>query len=250
MTTPLAEISEKNATGEVARIYADIRESTGLPLVNLIFRNMATIEGCLAWAWGGLRPLYTHDAIYAAAERIAAAAHGNGDEASRPWRKDRVVADTLESYRRGNMLNMIGLFVLSRAGNGGGEIGDPFTPERIAQIMPLPDLATLPAPSMERLKVLTRMTEGESPLIPSIFRHFAHDPEAIAEIEKIVMDMTRGGRLSRMVDAMTEAGKEAAQKFPAPQPPNAEIAREIEKLTALFTPTMARMTILATAMRA
>ena len=250
MTQQLAEISEKNATGSVATIYAEIRHATGLPLVNLIFRHMATIPGCLEWAWEGLRPLYTHGAIYAAAERIATMTQVDRNDALRPWRKDRVVADTLESYRRGNMLNMIGLFLLSRAGNGGGEIGEAFMPPRITNIMPLPDLAALPAQSMERLRALTRMTEGDSPLIPSIFRHFAHDPEAIAAIENIVMNLTRDHRLSTLVGSMTKAGEKAAGHLPAPPRPDADIAREIEKLTALFTPTMARMTILATAMRA
>ena len=136
MTQQLAEISEKNATGSVATIYAEIRHATGLPLVNLIFRHMATIPGCLEWAWEGLRPLYTHGAIYAAAERIATMTQVDRNDALRPWRKDRVVADTLESYRRGNMLNMIGLFLLSRAGNGGGEIG-----VEIAEIHALADIA-------------------------------------------------------------------------------------------------------------
>src|ERR1700733_14799226 len=47
----LAEITEAEAVGEVATIYRRIKEVQGSPVVNLIWRHLATIEGALAWAW-------------------------------------------------------------------------------------------------------------------------------------------------------------------------------------------------------
>ena len=55
---PVPAITEKDATGEVAELYADIRQTLGVPLVNLIWRNLATIPGALAWAWLSVKPVF------------------------------------------------------------------------------------------------------------------------------------------------------------------------------------------------
>jgi len=51
-------ILESEATGKVAEIYADIRQVLGTSIVNLIWRNLATIPGALEWTWITARPLY------------------------------------------------------------------------------------------------------------------------------------------------------------------------------------------------
>ena len=54
---PVAAISEAGATGEIAALYGDIRATLGVPVVNLIWRHLATFPGALPWAWQSLRPL-------------------------------------------------------------------------------------------------------------------------------------------------------------------------------------------------
>lgn len=51
-------ISEADATGETAELYADIRQVLGAGVVNLIWRNLATLPGALRWVWSSVRPLY------------------------------------------------------------------------------------------------------------------------------------------------------------------------------------------------
>src|ERR1700722_6057653 len=51
-------ILETAATGEIAEIYAYIRATLGTSVVNLIWRNLATLPGALPWAWSTVRPLY------------------------------------------------------------------------------------------------------------------------------------------------------------------------------------------------
>src|SRR5882762_8436591 len=51
-------ILETDARGETAEIYADIRKVLGTSVVNLIWRNLATLPGALPWTWSTLRPLY------------------------------------------------------------------------------------------------------------------------------------------------------------------------------------------------
>src|SRR2546430_12469699 len=55
-------VLEAEASGEIAGIYADIRKVLGTSVVNLIWRNLATMPGALPWAWSTVRPLYLGDA--------------------------------------------------------------------------------------------------------------------------------------------------------------------------------------------
>ena len=57
------EITEKEATGEVAEIYQDIRETMNMPFPQTIWRNLATKEGALQWVWSSLKPIYQSGAV-------------------------------------------------------------------------------------------------------------------------------------------------------------------------------------------
>jgi hypothetical protein len=114
-------VSERDARGEVADLYAEIRATLGLPVVNLIWRHFATVDGGLAWAWTRLRPLYASGAAQLAGARLVAqldlpdlprvpaavlAGLGIGDE-------DRTtLLAILDSYNRGNALNACALSAL------------------------------------------------------------------------------------------------------------------------------------------
>ena len=57
MQESVPSILEADARGEVAEIYADIRKVLGTSVVNLIWRNLATMPGALPWTWATVRPL-------------------------------------------------------------------------------------------------------------------------------------------------------------------------------------------------
>src|SRR6185437_1808568 len=64
-------IAETAASGEVAEIYSDIRATLRTSVVNLIWRNLATMPGALRWTWSTVRPLY----VGAAAPHAEAVRH-------------------------------------------------------------------------------------------------------------------------------------------------------------------------------
>src|SRR5580698_4459352 len=61
-TDSVPSIAEAAATGEIADIYADIRGVLHTSVVNLIWRNLATLPGALRWTWSTVRPLYVEAA--------------------------------------------------------------------------------------------------------------------------------------------------------------------------------------------
>ena len=68
----LAELAEADAPPEIASIYAEMRHTTGAPMVALIWRHLATMPGVLAEVWRGLGPLYRSGRLQDAAWRAAA----------------------------------------------------------------------------------------------------------------------------------------------------------------------------------
>ena len=52
----IAENSERQATGDIQAIFADLKSHVGL--VALIYRHLATFLGVLEWAWRILRPAF------------------------------------------------------------------------------------------------------------------------------------------------------------------------------------------------
>lgn len=115
---PIAAIPEAEATGDTAALFAEIRATLGLPVVNLVWRHLATIPGGLPWTWDQVKPFYVSGAV----ERAAASflAH---QEMTAPFRPSPatlaaagVTADDLpviraiiDSYHRGNAMNIIAL---------------------------------------------------------------------------------------------------------------------------------------------
>ena len=58
MSDPFPAVAEAEATGETATLFADIRATVGVRVVNLVWRHLATLDGSLPWAWGAVKPLY------------------------------------------------------------------------------------------------------------------------------------------------------------------------------------------------
>jgi len=63
MRDPLPAITESEAAGVTAEIFADIRRVSKVGVVNLVWRHLATIPGGLPWVWGTVRPLYADGTV-------------------------------------------------------------------------------------------------------------------------------------------------------------------------------------------
>jgi hypothetical protein len=182
----LAEVPESAATGRIAEIYADIRRVLGLPMVNLVYRHLATRPDMLEEAWAALRPNLGSAAAEAAARAVAAgaappaiariprtalASAGLGTEEA------RLAAATLNAYERANSLNLLGMHALLEGCAGTGARSAPVEPPGVATILPMADLASLPAPVVAVLDEMGGALLGaqEPRIVPSLLRHFARD---------------------------------------------------------------------------
>ena len=192
----LSEISEKNATDNILSIYNDIKNVTGFPLVNLIFRSMATVDGCLEWSWTTLRPLYVNNAIKKSIDkfflenRIENTFH-NLDLNILSGKDKELLKNTLYIYYKLNPINLVGLFTLKNLLNEKTQKTRKALPKKFknkkisnqAKILPIIDIEETNEKSKELLILLSKQLSNKEPLvIPSLFRHLSPWPDILESL--------------------------------------------------------------------
>lgn len=233
---PVSAISEADATGEIADLYADIRASLGVPVVNLIWRHFATMPGGLAWAWGSVRPLYLDGTIAARAAAfrtdlqvpapktlsVPALTAAGLDSTSLA-----TVSMILSSYERTNSMNIIALGALLAGIEGRtGAMDEPTTrPEDDVPIdgdMPIPmALDEMPGEVRDLVLSLHRMG-GTDEIVPTMYRHLAHWPGYLEIIHELLSPLEDDGRLKPAIaEALSDSRRRAAAIAPGLATPNA-----------------------------
>jgi hypothetical protein len=240
VTGTLAEVPEAAATGRIAELYADIRAVCGLPMVNLVYRHLATTPDLLERCWAGLRPnLASAPAAAGAAELVGLAAIPDPVRpgpaalaaAGLDGRRARLARATLAAYARGNALNSLAMFALLDGCRGGGDVIEvqPAPPEPTLPMAPLDALTPRAAALLDEISLA--VVGGEEPrLVPSLFRHFAAEERQLTLVWSVLEPAVttaheRAGRvagrarllavqLPHPVPALRdEAGRDIARRF-------------------------------------
>jgi len=217
MSDPVPAITEADAGGEVAAIFADIRHVLGVGVVNLIWRHLATHPGALPWVWGTLRPLYVDGSIGAE----AAALHGAlafpellplpAQVLAAAGLSDldiEAIRNVLAAYDRTNAMALIALSAaLSRldgAADASAAQSREMVPARPPDVLPLPsllNLADMSPATAELVLMLNRLgTRQRDPVLASMYRHLAHWPPYLALAWTIVAPLEADGRLGPAID--------------------------------------------------
>jgi hypothetical protein len=218
-------ISEKEATPSVAAIFKDIKETLGVPFVNLIWRHLATIPGGLEMTWSLAKPLYSSTVLNASARALRA--QTKLAETLSPWPasvrealglslkdKDEIVL-LLEDYGHANSRALLVLAYLhaslsTQVPTGNKSAFKPANPSalidplaRLDQMSvpikparPLPATAELSAEVTALIKILNTFGESmPSPAEPSLYRHLSYWPSFLAAFWLAVEPLEREGLL-------------------------------------------------------
>ncbi|TCH99546.1 hypothetical protein EJV46_02400 [Roseococcus sp. SYP-B2431] len=226
----LAEVREADAPPEVAAIYAQLREACGLPLVNLIWRHFATLDGVLPWAWNSVRP--TLPLLAGARERVRAAlavpSLPVGEEAAR----------LAALYNRGNLGNLILLTALLRGKQGHSTAPEAPPPEMLPASVPLPKLEELPAATARAVRALGALHGHEAGVIPTLYLHLAHWPALPTPLCAALSPMIATGRIAALREAVLAAASVEADGLrpclAAPPEPPAEALSAARGTLRLF----------------
>ena len=226
---PVETITEADAAGEIADLYAEIRSGLGVPVVNLIWRHLAVIPGGLSWAWHSVKPLYDSGAIASEAATLRQGISinpGRGLSANAidviglsPEDTGRINM-VLDSYERSNAMNLLSLSALyakldgrQKAATASAAQSDPGEPVQGQ----MPKLLSLDEMTAETRQIVLALNEfgARTAIMPSMYRHLAHWPGFLALLHVYLATIHADGRLEAMTqqilsDAATKADHLAA----------------------------------------
>lgn len=242
-------VGEAEARGDTAALFADIRRALGVPVVNLIWRHLATLPDGLEWAWTSVRPYY----LSGAAAREGAALLGALPLPLLPrWPRsalhsaavdesgERTVRTVLDSYDRSNAMNLVALTALGLRLQGRAApapapacapapagAGPPVEGQLPALLTP----AQMAPATAELVAQLDRLGErGDSGIPASMYRHLAHWPGVLRLAFALIAPLDHDGRLVSLIVAGQELARAAAARVageldtpgPAPAPATRE----------------------------
>jgi hypothetical protein len=212
---PFPAIAEAGATGEIAELFDDIRTTIGVRVVNLVWRHLATIDGALPWAWGAVKPLYLQGMADRAAVRFR-------ETMSLPRLRSlagdqpKSVDDVLASYDHSNTINLFALGALvawlrdETAGEGAPEAG----PRLPAPDIVLPRLASAEDVASETWELVLRLNRFGDPhqlILASMYRHLAHAPAFLQQIETALAPVEADGSLAQAIAANRADARQRAK---------------------------------------
>lgn len=208
----------------------------GVGVVNLIWRQLATLPGALPWAWGGLRPLYRDGALAAAAARLDGRLTLPASPALPPEVLGAAgldapaqagIAAVLAAYAHTNPLALLALTALQRRLQGlpmapPGAPGLPVPPSATISL-PLP-LPPLPAALPEVLASLVLRLNGlgagrPDAVMATMYRHLAHWPPYLALAWVRLAPMAESGALAAAIAACRAEASTLAATLPMPALP-------------------------------
>lgn len=216
-------VGEAEATGEIAELYADIRETLGMSFVNLIWRALAAIPGGLVWTWETMKPLYANASVYAEADALRAGqelpavprfsraalesvAIGEDDEAA--------IRAALLGYDRGNPLNIVSFSAIVARLNGVVEPACPPAqqPPRRAPVAAAPtrlNFDQMPPHVAEMVRTVNLIgARGNVRNVQvSLPRNLARWPSFLVLYYAALRPLHDDGSLAAAIDAVLEDGR-------------------------------------------
>lgn len=215
MSDPLPAVAEESATGEIARLFDDIRVTVGVRVVNLVWRHLATFDGALPWAWAAVKPLYLD---------------GLPDEAARRFRTTMVlprlaplagsepesVDAVLASYDHSNTINLFALGALAaclrgEAGEGPAPAGGPRLPAPDVALPPLASECDVTPETWALVRRLNGFGDDRQLILASMYRHLAHAPAFLRRVETALQAVQADGSLDRAIVANRAGAHEMAR---------------------------------------
>jgi hypothetical protein len=259
----LPELSESQATGEIAIIYDEIRRFSGVPYVSSLQRYLATLPGVLEFAWGALRPAMVSGVIpetgwrLASEVRITPAAPLSAATLQR-WGIDATgltaIRNIAANFVRVSPVNLVTGACLSRLLTGANPSGPGISTAWIppALLPPMPGNVDPTALTAGQRVVLMRFaTEVDgTPFIPALYRQIAHWPSVLSWLADEL-----GPRFDAPETATARAAFRAAARAAAPDivarmpaaadgaPPDAPTTRRVLAAIDRYAETSPEMTM-------
>lgn len=267
----LPELSEQHATGEIARIYAEIRAFCAVPYVSSMQRHLATRAGWLEWVWALVRPVFVDGAAQTRAWQLStgldirplpslsrSALRLLGVDAA----GEQAIRDACNSFIRVSPTNLMLSGLLRQVLQGqtpsavGRTASDWTPPPSVAALPSLVQPDDLTADQRAVLFQFSTEVDGQ-PFVPGLYRMLAHWPAYLAHLATVLVPRLDDAEtvaccqsLLQRIDAAIPAlfaCLPAPDNLP-PAPPRDEYGGVLEALTHYRT-TSPQLVVLGTLIR-
>jgi hypothetical protein len=217
-----AELAERDAHGEIARIYAEIRRLWAVPYVSSLQRHLATRDGWLEWVWSAIGPVFENGlaqtAAWRAMERVEVPAiPAISRDALAIWGVDAAAETTVgavcASFVRVSPVNLAFAGLMRRLlggerPSGRAAPGPRWTPPAALPTLPaMVDPARI-SPSEGRVLMSLATTMDGAPFVPGLYRMLAQWPPLLAHLATVLqphLDDPRTAAALREVNAAIDA---------------------------------------------
>lgn len=250
----LTELNEADATGDIARIYAEVRRTCAVPYVSALYRVLATRPGILPWAWAAVSPALENGTAQEAGWRVAADLPLEplppiARDALRVWGVDasaeQTVCNICDGFVRVAPVNMVFAGLLKRFIDGNTPNGKSASAawQPPADIPAPPSLVDLAKPDPVQHRVLMRFAtmSGGKPFVPGLYRMLAHWPALLAHLSVVMaprLASEQTGAVFDIVRARIDAAVPdvfAQMSAPGALPPAPSADEKANLLSALET---------------
>lgn len=222
MIGPIEEVSEAQADERVGAVYAEIKRASGTPLINLIYRHLATMPDVLEWAWGNISRDGGYGRLETASARLPRhrlccvlpreAWHLTGLADS----DIAAMARLVDNYNKTNAINLIAVTCLRQAISARHDDEVPANPG-------VSGSALASADSRQSVEIvrqfLNELVSGQPHIEPTMFRNFLRWPASLAMTSAILAPLVTTGMLASARMASIEAARQIAGDLAASGPP-------------------------------
>mgnify|MGYP001223584730 FL=1 len=269
--TTMAELTESAVTGELARIYEEIRVYSGVPYVSSLQRHVATMPGCLEYAWAICRPAFLDGTIPETAWRRVkmidiAPFPALSEEALRLLGVEAAgigaIRNICNNFVRVSPINLLFAGIIERLIGGavpdGAGMAEPtWTPPDL--LAPMPAMADVDSAPPDVAAVLMQLkTEiGGKPFVPGLYRLLADWPGYLAHAATLIAPLLHDEAAKRARASIAEeiiaAADDIIAKLPhVPEgyaPPTAAQGQAVVSAIRTYRVTSPEMVVFGTLLR-
>ncbi len=237
----LEEIPEAAAAGRLAEVYGEFRHFCGVPYVSSLQRYVATMPGCLEYAWTVCRPAFANGMVPETAWGLVSAISVAplpplSDAALRVLGVDREGAAQIhnicDTFVRVAPINLLfagcveQLFEGARPGGGTTTSSTWQPPEMLAPMPAMVDAETA-GPDVNAVLLQLATEIGGEPFVPGLYRLLAHWPGYLAHAVTLLEPLLKSevarneraaiaGRIVAAADAVIAGLPSPAADLPSP----------------------------------
>jgi hypothetical protein len=221
---PVTAVDESTATGATAEVFADIRETMGIPLVTSIWRGLAGMEDSLHTVWNASKPIYASGHAEQALGRVVEQVALPMPEPLAPTQLACIgiddtqlnsIRNIVDAYNRSNGMNMVALAALISPQCGERENACQSTKPAWRAFPSLKPREALDENTWNLIRHVNAFGApgGIDAHVATLWRHLGHWPNLLSLIYSAFAPRQADGSIAAAADRMVELTRQEGARL-------------------------------------